>query len=414
MARTLTPQDVHALMGELVKQATGQANISIVSTADFVSAGETVLATGIENTINSLSLIIGRTLMAVRPYKAKLAIINALNTGAYSNRIRKISYYSKLPKEAGDWNTQLKTNLAMGYDNGTNGGASTMSMWEQNAPVPLEMNFGGMDVWQDSVTLYDYQLKNAFRSEQEFGTFVEGIMTEKANDIESEKQAFNEMTMLNFIAGVYDLSASNGSVINLTTEFNTKYNTSYTTAQLLSSHYAELLAFFVSKFKEVSDTLENRSAKYHWSPAKQVNGVNYTLLRHSPKNRQKAIMLKSFLRDAESLVLPQVFNDEYLKITNYESVLYWQNEKTPSAIKVTPAIPNVNTGVQEAGATVELDYVVGMIFDEDAIMTDFQIESAETTPLEARKHYRNVWYSFSKNAINDFTENAVIFIMKDE
>lgn len=414
MARTLTPRDCHALMGEIVKQVTGQANISITSTADFVSAGELALATSTENTINALSMIIGRTLMAVRPYKAKLLILNALDSGAYSNRIRKISYYSKLPKASGDWNTQLNTNLAMGYDNGTNSGNSTMSMWEQNSPIPLEMNFGGSSVWQDSVTIYETQLKQAFTDESSFSSFIAGIMTEKGNDIESQKEAFNRMALLNLIAGTYDLSASNGSVINLTKEFNDKYGTSYTSAQLRTTYFAEFLAFFVSTFKQVSDTLENRSAKYHWSPAKQINGVDYVLLRHTPKAKQKAILYKPFFIDAESQVLPQVFNDEYLKIANYESVNFWQAENAGASIKVTPAIPNVQTGVQTTGATVELDYVVGTIFDEDAIMIDYQLESALSSPIEARKRYRNIWYTFAKNVLVDYTFPVVLFIMKDE
>ena len=34
--------------------------------------------------------------------------------------------------------------------------------------------------------------------------------------------------------------------------------------------------------------------------------------------------------------------------------------------------------------------------------------------IEARKKYRNTWFHNMKNAINDFTENAILFIMKDE
>ena len=70
-------------------------------------------------------------------------------------------------------------------------------------------------------------------------------------------------------------------------------------------------------------------------------------------------------------------------------------------------------GTQVAGSAVSLDYVLGILYDEDAIMTDFQLESSATTPLEARKRYRNIWWSFAKNAINDFTENAIIFTMED-
>ena len=117
MARTLTPQDCHVLMNLLVKEATGQnSEIQEVNSSNFVSVGEQVLATGTENVLNSLSLVLGRTFMAVRPYKAKLAIINAMNTDMYSSRMRKISFYSRDAQASGDFNTQLYTNLADGYD----------------------------------------------------------------------------------------------------------------------------------------------------------------------------------------------------------------------------------------------------------------------------------------------------------
>lgn len=423
MARALTPQDCHALMNLLVKEATGQnSTIQEVDSSNFVAAGEQVLATGTENVLNSLSLVLGRTFMAVRPYKAKLAIINALNTDMYTSRLRKISFYSREAQASGDFNTQLYTNLAAGFDNGENGvtaggdPVSTKSMWVQNPAVPLELNFAGQSTWEDSTTVYEYQLKCAFRSEEDFAAFVSGIMTEKGNDIESQKEAFNRMTILNHIAGVYDLdtAAANGRAINLTAAYNTRFGTSYTSAQLRTTYLKEFLAFFVSTFKLTSRYLTYRSTKYHWSPAKTVGGVSYKLMRHTPYDRQRVMLYEPLFTEAEAMVLPEIFRPEYLDInTQYEGVDFWQNVNDPSAIDVVPAIPNTAGTSQTVGAEVELPYVVGMIFDADAIMIDYQLERSYTTPLEARKAFRNIWWSFSKNAINDFTENAVIFYMAD-
>lgn len=415
MARTLTARDCHALMNLLVKEATGQdATIQAVDSSTFVSAGETVLATGTENVLNALSLVLGRTFMAVRPYNAKLNLINAVNTGEYTHRMRKISFYSREAQASGDWNTQLYTNLADGFTNGQNiadGDAqSTKSMWEQNQPVPLEMNFAGQSVWEDSTTVYEYQLQQAFRSEADFAEFVGGIMTERGNDIESQKEAFNRMTLLNFMAGVYDLNQS-GSVVNLTAEFNTEFGTAYTSAQLRSTYLKEFCMFLASRIKIDSDMLTNRSQKAHWVPSKE----GYTLLRHTPKDRQRLMLYNPLMIKTQAYVFPELFNEQYLKMENYEGVMFWQNENDPSAIKVTPAIPDTTglTGVQTAGDTVTLDYVVGMLYDVDALMIDYQLERSATTPLEARKGYRNLWWTFSKNAINDFTENAIIYIMAD-
>ena len=165
MARTLTTRDAYALINAVAHEALGaNATIQAVDSSTFVSVGEAIIASGMENTLNALGLVLGRTMVAVRPYKARFALINSIGSGAYANRIRKISYYTKDALPTGADNTQLYTNFAAGYDNGTNSAASTASMWEQNPPVPLELNFGGSSEWQYCITIYEHQLKVAFSS----------------------------------------------------------------------------------------------------------------------------------------------------------------------------------------------------------------------------------------------------------
>lgn len=417
MSRTMTPIDAYALINAVAKEATGQeATLQAVDSSTFVSVGETVLSTGTENTLNALSIVLGRTFMAVRPYKAKLRIINAINSGLYSNRVRKISYYSREAQASGAFNTDLYLNHAMGFDNGSNpsGGTpqSLPTMWEQNQPVPLELNFGGRSVWDDSTTVYEIQLQQAFRDEASFIDFVSGILTEKGNDIETQKEAFDRACLLNFLAGIYEMNSVAGGAIDLTAGYNAANNTSYTRDDLLTTYKKEFLEYLVSTVKYISDTLTNRSKKYHWSPTRTIDGVSYTLLRHTPKDRQRMIMNSKFWIDAETMVLPEIFNDEYLKLENFERLDFWQNENDPFAIDVTPAIPDVlSPGSQTAGSEVQLDYVIGAIYDVDAIMTDYQLEESYSTPVEARKRYRNIWWHFARNAINDFTENAILLYM---
>lgn len=413
MARTLTPIDVYAIMNLLVEEATGQnASVTVVDTSTFISAGETVLSTGTENVLNSMALVFGRTLMAVRPYKAKLSIIDALNTGVYTSRIRKQSFYSREAQIDGAHNTDLKTNLAMGYDNGDNSGNSTASMWVQNQPVVLETYFGGQSVWQDSTTVYEDQLKTAFRSEADFAQFAAGVMTEKGNDIESQKEAFNRSLILNHAAGVIDMASDMpGSAIELVAAYNAAHGTSYTGSDLRSTYLESFLKFFVEIFKLTSDRMTHRSKNFHWSPAKTVGGVSYTLLRHTPKDKQKVILYNPFFLKAKTNVLPAIFNPEYLDIGNYEGVDFWQNENDPEDINITPAIIDTSTGEIDKGTAVTGIYLLGMIFDEDALMMSYGLEDALSTPVEARKRYRNIWWTFSRNAMADFTENCAVFYM---
>lgn len=419
MARALTPQDCHNIMNSLVKQVTGAQSITVTDTSSFVSAGELVMQAGTENVLNALSLVLGRTFMAVRPRKAKLQIINAINSGMYTNRIRKISFYTRDAQESGAFNTDQFTNFADGFDNGqnpSNGTAqSTKSMWVQNKPVVLEVNFAGTDTWQDSTTIYRNVLKQAFRDEGEFAAFVAGVMTEKGNDIERQKEAFNRMTLCSAIAQRIDMadhSAAPSSVINLTKAYNDKFGTSYTSAQLRTTYLKEFLAFFVETVKMTSDLMTDDSVDYHWAPVK----VGHSLLRHTPKDLQKMILFNPLFVQAEAQVLPEIFNDKYLKLENFEAVNYWQSRQTPASLKIVPPMVDYtgnNYGLQTPGNTVEEDYVVGVIYDRDAMMVDYQLDSADSTPIEARKHYYNLWWTFAKNSIIDCTENMVVFVMRD-
>lgn len=419
--RTHTPKDAHAIVNLVAKELTGQnGSIQKVTSDNFVSVGETILSAPMENVYNALSIPLLRTLIAARTYDDELLLFNALNSGVYSSRMRKISYLSKYALPSGAFNTDLYTNLAPGFTNGQNKDAngdpqSTKSMWEQNPVIPIELNFGGQSVWDHGITWHKYQAKNAFTDEASFLRFWEGALVENANDIKMEKDAFRRVALLNFIAGMADLSASGTTVINLTSAFNTKFGTSYTTAQLQTTYLKEFLAFFVSTFKTISKNLKKRSLNYHVNISKTVNGVTYNLLRHTPTNRQRVILYEPLFIDSQANVLPEIFNPEYLDLkTQYEGVMWWQNENNPMAIDVEPSIPDFSvTGQQVKGNRVQLSNVVGLIFDEDAIMTDFQLDDVDTTPLESRKKFRNTWYTMSRNLINDFTEKAVLFIMAD-
>lgn len=423
MPRRLNVTDGYAIINTMASEMFGQnGTITAIDESSFVSVGESILQSGIDNVINTLSLVCSRDLVAIRPYAAKFRLINALDSGMFANRIRKISYYAKNAVPTGASNTDLyPENLGMGFDNGVHQAGtpavdvSTESMWLQSTPVVYQAWFGGAIEWQYSYTLYENALKSAFRSGQEWADFLNGFLVSCANDIETEKEAFSRLVVLNQIAGVADLSADMPqSFRNLTTEFNTKFGTSYTTAQLQSTYLSEFLAFFVATVKTDSDMLENRSVLYHWSPAKTVNGVSYVLPRQTKKADQRMMMISKFWNDAEALVLPQIFNPQYLSIDNFEKIDYWQNINVPMSISVTPAIPDTSDpSAQTAGAAVALDTVLGILYDRDAMMVDFHLEDVASTPLEARKHYRNIWNTINKNPINDFTENCIVYYMAD-
>lgn len=426
--------DAYALMNAVMAQLTGTDSINVIDAQGFADAGRLAMEYKTDEIYNALSIVGAKLLVATRPYKAPLWLIDSINSGYYNNRIRKVSFYSTKALPSGAFNTQLYTNLANGFDNGENVSAgsaqSTKDQWEQHPVHPLEMNFSESHVWQDCITRYEDQIKIAFTSEDEWIQFWGGLMTEKGNDIEQRKEANNRTALLTRMAIASAMGAAgsalsgNGSVIDLTAEFNDYYGTNYTGTQLRTTYLKEFLEFLVSELKITSNMMTKRTGYFHHAPKLTLADGDHFILRHTPKSEQRMFMYAPFWEKAKASVMPEIFNDSYLKTDNFEAVDYWQNfsldddDKSTANIKVT--IPGwLESDITSGTTTVDTaytfnpDYIVGCLFDKDAILTDFQFEAARTTGIEARKNYSNTWMDFGLGTICDPSENFILFIMSE-
>ena len=404
-------KDAYAVMNALARQATAQADISVVDHQSFIDAGTKTLATGTENVLNSIARTIAVVVMQSRPYTGKFSLINA-SENQWNTRLAKISFYSSDNDPSGAFNTDLNTNIATG--NVENSGAG--SMWEQKLPRVVERFYLSEAAWDKFYTTPLVQLQNAFNEESTFVAFMNGVMTEIQNDIESTLESRNRALVADRIAGVYLLNKKkvlgDETVVNFTTYFNKKCGTNYTTKEILTEHLTELSELITSKLQIDVDRLEERSVKYHDPMTVEDNGVNYSVLRHTPRGKVKAFWFDELWKDAKTRVMPSIFNKEYINPEMGEKVQYWQSNKNDDdrmKIKCKPALPD--GAVSE---NVELDVVLGIIFDEDAIASINQFTGAYTTPVNARHLYTNTFYHYKFGAVQDYTENSIIYIMNDD
>ena len=429
--------DGYALMNAVMAQLTGQDDFQVVDAQGFMDAGKLAMEYKTDEIFNALTIVGARLFTATRPYKAPLWLIDSISSGYFNNRIRKISYYSTWALPSGAFNTNLYTNFADGFDNGQNFddsnppvAQSTKDQYEQHPVHPLEMNFMNSMVWQDCLTRYENQIKIAFSSEDEWAQFWGGILTEKGNDIEQRKEAHNRLTLLNRMAIASAMGDENSDIkaictkIDLTREFNKKFGTSYTGTQLRTTYLKEFVAFFISYFKQLSNKMTKRSLFYHMAPVLTLGDGDHYILRHTPKSEQRLMMFTPFWEDARALVMPEIFNDEYLQPEQFESVDFWQalspDQDTCAAVNIYATIPGWledliadTTGSSDTKYTFKQNYVLGCLYDRDAVLTDFQFETANTTVPEARKHYVSTWMDFGLGSLGDPTENFILMVMSE-
>lgn len=395
MANVLTPVDVYALMNAVVSQATGRTDLAVIDTTTFASVGEIVLRTGTENTLNAISTVIGKTIFSVRPYKGKLESLRVAQQ-RWGGQIRKIINLYDEAEKSDDWNTDEAQNAL------ADGGS--VDMYKIRKPKALQLNFYGTKVLQKHITRFRDQLSLAFHNEDEFIRFIDSVMVEFSNEIELLNEAESRATLLNFMAGISSMGLTE---VDLVAEYNNEYGTKYTRSQLLSTYIESFMKFVAAEIKIYSSRLTDMSTLYHAN----LTGYN-KIMRHTPKERQKMVMYEPIFIKTQAEVYSGLFNPEYLDIGSFEGVNYWQSQSTPTAINVNPNILNVADGSSKnAEAAVELDYVLGILFDEEACGVMPQFDYSSTTPFNSAGGYYNMYMHWRFNSYCDYTENAVLFVM---
>lgn len=405
MANTLTPTDVYGIVNAMAEEMFGANNtLTAINTTTFETVGEAMLRTGYENTLGALSAVIGRTIIAARPYRGKFRIIMKVPQ-EFGLITRKISFYSTKLEESTDFNTDI---------NGTQivDGAS-IDPWTITKTYPLEINFVGLKVTQKNYTVFRYQLKQAFENEGAFSSFVSGILTQIANDLEVDMDAENRLQVLNAIGATYNAGGARQAV-NLVTAYNAFYGTTKTVADLLGTDFESFMKFFVMRLKGDMELMSEYNSLFHLTPARNDDSGNaLTLNRHTPPEMRRLLLYMPIIRQAETTVFPSLFNDSYLKIENFEGVEYWQNPNVPMGVDITPNELDIATGQSSNGSQVRLDNVVGLLFDRDALVTSVHVEDVITSPINNRGGYYNVTYHYGKDYQLDQTENMILYYMAD-
>lgn len=394
---SLTPVDVYKIVNDMNSQMFGTKDIAVIDATSFVSVGEKMLRSGTENIMNAMAVTFMSNYFPNTPYIGKVKIIDESSERWGAITLETVPLHQD-EEASEDANTDLSANQ---FDDG-----NSVDMYKIKKPKVVQLKFYGTKKEQNHITRLDDQLSQAFRSAEEFSNFYISVMTEFRNDIEQAMEAGRRLAICNYIAGI---SAMGLYEVDLTQEYNAEHGTTHTGLQLRTVYAKDFVPWFVAYVQNLSDCMTERSTMYH------ANFTGQDILRFTPKEYQKFIMLNKFWKQAQTRVLSAAFNDKYLKIADVEFVNYWQSIKNPEQIKIKPNILDLATGASKDAATdVELPYVLGCIFDRRAVGVNYQFTKTITTPVNAAGDYYNTYVHYRKNYWNNYTHNGVVFVMGED
>lgn len=397
MANDLTFDQLSTVLTAITNQATGVSNIAPVDTASFVSVAQMALKTGYDPLTTAISQVLSRTIFSVRPYTRKFKGLNVSNQ-RYGNHVRKLLTIDK-PFEDDD---RLKL---------TDG--ESIDQYRVNKPKVLQTNFYGASQYQKSVTIYKDQLDCAFSSPDEFASFISMGMQNASDMIEQAHEETARAAINNLISGIYaaetaestTMAKSNGGkrAVNLLTLYNQTNGGALRVADVFKAeNFESFVKFSFSTINTLADLMTDRNSLF----SSQL--TNYTVIRHTPKDRMKFYLYTDLVNKIDSEVYSSVFNPDFLRLVDFEKVNFWQSALNPSQIKSKPVMLNMDGTLNTVG-NVSIDNVFGVLFDEEAAGYTTVNEWSQPSPFNARGGYYNQFWHFTDRYWNDFTENAIVF-----
>lgn len=386
MANTLTFDQVSTILNAIVKQATGQESIAPVDTASFVALGQKALQVGYDPLATAISQVLSRTIFSIRPYSEHFKGLRVDNA-KYGNHVRKLT---SIDREFVDSKVYALTD------------GQAIDQYEVRKPKVLQTNFYGEEVFQDFVTIYTVQIDSAMQSPEQFGEFISMIVQNVTDRITQGNENMARMTLANMIGA--KAVADTGNVIHLLTEYNQYTGSSFTATTIKApANYDGFIKWAYARIRNISDLFTERSSKFH------MNLTDSTIMRHTPYSNQKLYLSSFDMNQIDTRVLSSAFNEDRLRMMDYEPVNFWQSINTPGSISVTPSYISAAGVVVEAEESITVSNIFGVLFDEEAVGYTITDESIERTPYNARGKYYNQFYSNCRKYWNDLTENFVVF-----
>lgn len=399
MANDLTFHQIATILNAITSQATGKTAIAAVDTSSFVTVGQEALKTGYDTLSTAISQVLGKPIFAVRPYTSKFKGLE-MSEQQYGNSSRKLSAIDK------DFVNDPSIDPTLMVDNGT------IDPYVISKPFVQQENFYGTEVYKKPLTIYDWQLDQAFTGPEQFGQFVSMMMQNASDMLEQARENTKRMTLVNLIGAVLGQYATNQNV-KLVTEYNAYLGLTgqnvLTWAAIKGSaeQYQRFMRFAYARIATVASMLTERSAKYH------VSLPNKTIMRHTPYEFQRLYMLGQERYDMEAQVLADAFHDNYLRLADVETVNFWQSINSPDAINVTPSYlvtTGSSAGTVAKASAVNKTGIFAVLMDRDAAGV-VQVNERTRTAYNARGEYTNYWFSAAMRYYNSFTENCVVFTL---
>lgn len=394
---SMTFQQSATLLNSVMAQMTGAAQLTATDESEFVSVATTALSAGYDALNKAVSQVLSRSIYSSRAYNPIYPSLER-NEERWGGIVRKVTFLD----------LDFMNDAAFSLTDGQTGPDPFLV----NKQKAVQFNFYGGNVKELVVSITEDQLRQAFSSSVDFGSFMAAQAQNLINQLNQKIEAESRIAINNMIAAAVNAD-SNDRVIHVLTEYKAATgNATITDENYLSDdEFVPFAKWLYGRMNTLKRFMAERTGKYH-ANITSYNGVSLTkpIMRHTPDQFMNIFMLSEFMDQVDSSALSGIYNEELLEIGSFERVNYWQSIDAPSSISIKANVLAADGTCSATGSAVEESGIIGVFFDDEALGITL-IDEGVRTIENPRGRYFNNWHNWTSRWYNDQTENFVVLVL---
>jgi hypothetical protein len=266
-------------------------------------------------------------------------------------------------------------------------------------PVDVKAKYFNLKTtFQTMFSITKKQMKSAFTSAASMNSFISMIENRIAMKMTLASDSLVMRTIVNLIA---EKIKANNNVVNLLAEYKKETGDSTITAATALSN-KEFLRFSAKTVMQYKKYLATASMLYN----------NDGYITFTPPERLKSVFITDFAKSLETTLYADTFNKEFVQLSGYSEIPYWQGSGTTNAITDRTSIDVKPASSGGLGDPIKKSGIVGVLFDEYAAMVCNE-EPDVRSIYNPEGNFYNYWHSFDASYYNDLGENVVVFTIED-
>ena len=386
----MTMLQISSLVNEIVQNVSGEnATLLNEDLSNVIAVGEEITtAIGYDNFTKQLVDRIGKVIFVERDLELDdLGIMK--DNWEYGSILEKIAVEPFVAEDNPAWNLQ---------------DGDVVEQDKVTIPHLIVKFFNDDGTFEIPYTITDEQLRSAFTTPTQLGSFVSMIETIVRQSMELRVKEYQRRTINNMIGlTIKDSAMDTGAntkttakCVNLLKLYKDNVDSSTTLTATNCIYDKDFIRFAVSEMDKYVARLKE--------PTKLFNIGER--LRWTPKNRLHFILLSDVKAKANIYLQSDTFHNEFTRIPEAREIAYWQGVGSDFSFANASTI-DIKTS---NGDVIKTSGVIGVMFDTDALGVNRYYEKT-TAHRNEHGEFTNYWAKARMRLFNDTNENFVVFMV---